>query len=74
MYFQHRKEIRVLLEELSFELPHFDDLNWRLDIQVASRALRGQVNPLFIIELQTLEPGMHSNPTHTCAAANQPLN
>ena len=56
MYLQHRKEIRVLLAELSFSLPHYEDLNWRLDIQIASRTLRSQVNPIFLIELETLDP------------------
>jgi hypothetical protein len=35
-YIENRMEIRNLLMKLTFQLPHYVDLDWRLDIQVFS--------------------------------------
>mmetsp|Transcript_11456 Transcript_11456/g.14158 ORF Transcript_11456/g.14158 Transcript_11456/m.14158 type:complete len:97 (-) Transcript_11456:25-315(-) len=51
-----KKEMRSILAELSFGLPHYDNISWRLDVQVASRTLNKQVEPIFTIKLETLEP------------------
>mmetsp|Transcript_24231 Transcript_24231/g.41386 ORF Transcript_24231/g.41386 Transcript_24231/m.41386 type:complete len:199 (+) Transcript_24231:19-615(+) len=56
MYEKYKKEIRSILAELSFGLPHYDNISWRLDVQVASRTLNKQVEPIFTIKLETLEP------------------
>ena len=60
MYESHRKELRSILAELSFGIPHYDNVSWRLDVQVASRTLNKQVEPIFTIKLETLEPGTGS--------------
>ena len=39
--------------ELSFDVPHYVDLQWRLDVLLASRSLRNQVKPVFLLQLDT---------------------
>ena len=34
LYLENRNEIRKLLGELSLELPHYHNLEWRFDVQV----------------------------------------
>ena len=34
LYLEHRKEIRSILSQLSPSLPHYHNLEWRLDVQV----------------------------------------
>ena len=34
LYLEHRKEIRAILSEMSMDLPHYHNLEWRLDVQV----------------------------------------
>lgn len=50
---EHAKQIRLVLNELTFDVPHFVDLQWRLDVLLASRALRNQAKPLFLLKLDT---------------------
>jgi len=56
-YSAHVKEIRQSLSALSLQLPHYYDLDWRLDIQLASRCLRAQAKPVFLLQLHTTIPG-----------------
>jgi hypothetical protein len=42
LYLQHQEEIRSLLGELAMRLPEYQDLQWRLDIQVNKRKQRGK--------------------------------
>ncbi|XP_046883503.1 COMM domain-containing protein 2 [Hypomesus transpacificus] len=51
LYLEHRKEIRSILSQLSPSLPHYHNLEWRLDVQLASRALRQQVKPVVTFKL-----------------------
>ena len=51
-YLESAKEIRSLLGNLGMTLPHFHDLGWRVDVQVASRAVRRQVEPVALLNLQ----------------------
>ncbi|XP_067085934.1 COMM domain-containing protein 2 [Osmerus mordax] len=51
LYLEHRKEIRSILNQLSPSLPHYENLEWRLDVQLASRALRQQVKPVVTLKL-----------------------
>ena len=46
------KALRLTLSKISMELPHYHNLEWRLDVQVASRMLRRQLNPTFLVDLQ----------------------
>lgn len=55
MYLENRKEIRNILGEMSFGTPHYDDLEWRFDVELASRSLQHQTNPVIIMRLHTKE-------------------
>jgi len=48
-----KDEIRQLLLDTLVDLPHFVELDWRLDIQLASRSSRNLLSPLFLIHLKT---------------------
>jgi hypothetical protein len=39
----------------------FSDLDWRLDVQIASRNSRSLVNPTFILQLETEKDGEKSS-------------
>lgn len=57
LYLENRKEIRQILSKLAPSLPHYHNLEWRLDVQLASRALRQQVKPTVTLKLH-LEDGV----------------
>jgi len=63
LYLAHQKEIRTIQYQLYPHLEHFVNLDWRLDIQLGSRTLRGPVvDPVFILKLDTAneaEPHTH---------------
>lgn len=45
--------IRLRLRETSFRPPHYTDLEWRLDIELGSRTLHRQTNPVWLLKLHT---------------------
>ncbi|NXP60384.1 COMD2 protein, partial [Chloropsis cyanopogon] len=51
LYLDNRKEIRSILGELAPRLPSYHSLEWRLDVQLASRSLRQQVKPAVTMKL-----------------------
>ncbi|CAL1533168.1 unnamed protein product [Lymnaea stagnalis] len=55
LYLEHRREIRDILNEMSLDLPHYHNLEWRFDVQLASRSLRHQVSPSILMKLQTMD-------------------
>jgi len=55
VYLTNKAEIRSLLSDLSVDLPHYSNLEWRLDFQLSSRTSRNILNPIFLIELETLD-------------------
>ncbi|XP_014777667.1 COMM domain-containing protein 2 [Octopus bimaculoides] len=55
MYLENRGNIRNILSEMSMELPHYDNLEWRFDVQVASRSMRHQVMPNVLLKLHLEE-------------------
>ncbi|XP_017573347.1 COMM domain-containing protein 2 isoform X2 [Pygocentrus nattereri] len=57
LYLENRKEIRQILGELAPSLPHYQNLEWRLDVQLASRALRQQVKPTVTMKLHLKSGG-----------------
>jgi len=57
VYLDNKQEIRRVQTALSMDLPHYSDLEWRLDIQLSSRALRNQISPVFLLRLDTNESG-----------------
>ncbi|XP_043926546.1 COMM domain-containing protein 2 [Protopterus annectens] len=57
LYLSNRKEIRNILKELSPSLPRYHNLEWRLDVQLANRALRQQIKPVMILKLHLDQNG-----------------
>eukprot|EP01130_Rhizamoeba_saxonica_P018504 TRINITY_DN928_c1_g1_i1.p1 TRINITY_DN928_c1_g1~~TRINITY_DN928_c1_g1_i1.p1 ORF type:complete len:157 (-),score=29.20 TRINITY_DN928_c1_g1_i1:114-584(-) len=55
VYMSIRRDVRQLLSEMNYDLPHYKDLSWRLDVQVASRMSRGEANPIFLLNIKTQE-------------------
>lgn len=53
LYQENCKEIRAVLSEMSLNLPHYHDLEWRCDVQLASRALQRQAQPSILLRLHT---------------------
>ncbi|KAM7160119.1 COMM domain-containing protein 2 isoform 1-T1 [Macrochelys suwanniensis] len=51
LYLDNRKEIRSILSELAPKLPSYHSLEWRLDVQLASRSLRQQIKPAVTVKL-----------------------
>ncbi|EDV28868.1 uncharacterized protein TRIADDRAFT_52168 [Trichoplax adhaerens] len=54
-YKQTLDEVRKNLSNVSLSLPHYRNLEWRFDVQVASRALRQQVEPRIVFKLNVVE-------------------
>ncbi|XP_045150940.1 COMM domain-containing protein 2, partial [Echinops telfairi] len=57
LYLDNRKEIRTILSELAPGLPSYHSLEWRLDVQLASRSLRQQIKPSVTIKLHLHQHG-----------------
>ncbi|XP_050822131.1 COMM domain-containing protein 2 isoform X1 [Gopherus flavomarginatus] len=57
LYLDNRKEIRSILGELAPKLPSYHSLEWRLDVQLASRSLRQQIKPAVTIKLHLDQNG-----------------
>ncbi|XP_015755663.1 PREDICTED: COMM domain-containing protein 2-like [Acropora digitifera] len=55
LYLENRKEVRNILVEMTFAIPHYHELEWRFDVELASRSLRHQTNPVIIMKLHTKE-------------------
>ena len=53
MYLVNRKKIRNILSEMSLGVPQFHDLEWRFDVELASRSLHNQTNPVTLMRLHT---------------------
>ncbi|KAL7396629.1 hypothetical protein ABVT39_008971 [Epinephelus coioides] len=64
LYLQHHKQIRSILSQLPSNLPAYQNLEWRLDVQLASRSLRQQVIPMLTIRL-LLTGGCDSRDDHS---------
>lgn len=60
LYLQHRKDVRSILNEMSMDLPHYHNLEWRFDVELASRSLRHQVTPTVTMKLHTKDCGKTS--------------
>lgn len=60
LYLENRKEIRHILNQLAPALPHYHNLEWRLDVQLASRTLRQQVKPTVTLKLHLDKAGTQS--------------
>ncbi|XP_036971825.1 COMM domain-containing protein 2 [Acanthopagrus latus] len=51
LYLQHHSQIRSILSQLPSNLPSYHSLEWRLDVQLASRSARQQVIPMLTMHL-----------------------
>ncbi|XP_060934313.1 COMM domain-containing protein 2 [Limanda limanda] len=51
LYLQHQRPIRSILSQLPSTLPAYHNLEWRLDVQLASRSIRQQVIPTLTMRL-----------------------
>ena len=40
---------------MSLGIPHYHDLEWRFDVELASRSLQHQTNPVVVLRLHTKE-------------------
>jgi hypothetical protein len=47
--------IRELLETVSVQTPHYQNLEYRVDVELASRSLMGQHSPVWLMKLTTLD-------------------
>jgi len=52
-YFSNVKDMRRYLWAQSLPMTRYVDLDWRLDIQLASRSIRQQAAPTFVLKLKT---------------------
>ncbi|XP_044730278.1 COMM domain-containing protein 2 [Chrysoperla carnea] len=50
-YKSKRNDIHKTLAKFSVVSPHYQDLDWRFEVQVSSRSLLQQINPLIAMEL-----------------------
>ncbi|KAH3761663.1 COMM domain containing 2 [Pelomyxa schiedti] len=70
VYGANKAELRRVLGESSFGLPKYTDLEWRLDVPVATRCQRQlPVQPLYILKLHINNPSAPS-PASSSAAAS----
>eukprot|EP01125_Pyxidicula_operculata_P001828 TRINITY_DN11689_c0_g1_i1.p1 TRINITY_DN11689_c0_g1~~TRINITY_DN11689_c0_g1_i1.p1 ORF type:complete len:202 (+),score=39.33 TRINITY_DN11689_c0_g1_i1:26-631(+) len=54
-YVNNKAELRTNLARHEVDLPHFEALNWRLDVELASRTSRKKLNPVFIFQIETTD-------------------
>ncbi|XP_071342864.1 COMM domain-containing protein 2 [Trachinotus anak] len=64
LYLQHHSQIRSILSQLPSNLPAYHNLEWRLDVQLASRSVRQQVIPMLTMRL-LLTRGPDSRSDHS---------
>ncbi|XP_023209716.1 COMM domain-containing protein 2-like [Centruroides sculpturatus] len=50
-----RNDVRKELSGLSTAYPHYHNLKWRLDVQLATRSLRHQTTPLIMLKLELIQ-------------------
>jgi hypothetical protein len=43
-------------QDASFRMNHYTDLEWRMDVELASRTVHRQTNPLWLMKLHTANP------------------
>eukprot|EP00002_Diphylleia_rotans_P035807 TRINITY_DN7846_c0_g2_i1.p1 TRINITY_DN7846_c0_g2~~TRINITY_DN7846_c0_g2_i1.p1 ORF type:complete len:201 (-),score=56.39 TRINITY_DN7846_c0_g2_i1:266-868(-) len=66
MYVENRKDIRALLSESKLSLPHYQNLDWRLDVTLASRTQKQQTTPVYFLNLAIEDEGVTT--THVLQA------
>eukprot|EP01100_Stratorugosa_tubuloviscum_P011619 TRINITY_DN520_c0_g2_i1.p1 TRINITY_DN520_c0_g2~~TRINITY_DN520_c0_g2_i1.p1 ORF type:complete len:199 (+),score=86.87 TRINITY_DN520_c0_g2_i1:1-597(+) len=81
LYLASKNQIREILKDTSITFPEYNNLEWRLDTQIASRCLRNQVTPIFTLKLDIKKPELESiylqtdivNMRHLCFELEQAL-
>ena len=53
LYSTHVKQLTATLSTLSLPLPHYVDVQWRLDVELHSRAMARTATPVYLLELTT---------------------
>ncbi|XP_076321526.1 COMM domain-containing protein 2 isoform X2 [Tachypleus tridentatus] len=56
-YVDHTVELRSALSSLNMNLLQYSSLEWRFDVQIASRCLRQQVTPMIMLKLDLCKDG-----------------
>ncbi|XP_071579841.1 COMM domain-containing protein 2-like [Temnothorax nylanderi] len=56
LYNVKKNEVSDALEEIGFKLPRYHDMEWRFEVQTASRSLLKQVAPLVTLDLSLKNP------------------
>jgi len=56
LYSVKKDEVSDALEEIGFKLPKYHDMEWRFEVQTASRSLLKQVAPLVTLDLSLNNP------------------
>ncbi|XP_012537870.1 COMM domain-containing protein 2 [Monomorium pharaonis] len=56
LYSVKKDEVSDALEEIGFKLPKYHDMEWRFEVQTASRSLLKQVVPLVTLDLSLKNP------------------
>ena len=57
LYQENCHEVRAILSQMTMDLPHYHNLEWRLDVQLASRSLQQQADPSLTLRLHTKDNG-----------------
>ncbi|KAM4738944.1 COMM domain-containing protein 2 [Anableps anableps] len=65
LYLQHKHQIRSILSQLLCSQPAYHNLEWRLDVQLASRSVRQQIIPMVTMRL-LLTRNSDARRTHSC--------
>uniref|UniRef100_A0A6B2LK08 COMM domain-containing protein n=1 Tax=Arcella intermedia TaxID=1963864 RepID=A0A6B2LK08_9EUKA len=60
-YVANKLEIRNLLTDMTMQIPHFSNLDWRFDMELSSRTCRNLLNPLFILQIETETAPLQKN-------------
>ncbi|XP_011647303.1 COMM domain-containing protein 2, partial [Pogonomyrmex barbatus] len=56
LYSVKKDEVSDALEEIGFKLPKYHDMEWRFEVQTASRSLLKQIAPLITLDLSLKNP------------------
>eukprot|EP00048_Salpingoeca_helianthica_P016636 m.233395 g.233395 ORF g.233395 m.233395 type:complete len:163 (+) comp19124_c0_seq1:126-614(+) len=70
VYVANIVRMRAFLSKISMGVPSYENLQWRLDVQIASRTLRGHVEPSVVLQLQTSDDKQHTMATDPATLAH----
>eukprot|EP00761_Pharyngomonas_kirbyi_P000697 gb/GECH01000697.1/.p1 GENE.gb/GECH01000697.1/~~gb/GECH01000697.1/.p1 ORF type:complete len:204 (+),score=58.04 gb/GECH01000697.1/:1-612(+) len=64
VYSEHKDELRRLLSSFSLDIPEYISLQWRLDVEVASRQNYVKSNPSYIMQLDLKRSSSNETESH----------